>query len=159
MREQHDVYGPQSGRPWKNYILYFLMIGTIIVLGSIIAVMAGFVDDPTADSGPIQDVTQNETEVTVSISSDHESEGIVLIHPDNKEYIIWEEELEPFGGTYSISNQVLRCDDANFPNNTFKLQLVTVESTGQGGITTEVQSATEVEFSDSFLNGDCESSY
>lgn len=141
-------------------------IGTVVSAMVLLAIGVGFLfitgdlrpGDIAGGSSKIE-TDHNDTHLVVNVDSEHNSDGIVLRHPDNKDYFVAASELKPFGGEYTLPANVVRCDDANFPDRTFEVALVSYEADRQDspltGIDTKTDTSQTVTLSEGFVNGEC----
>jgi len=137
-------------------------VASIVMLAIGVAylfVTGGLTADDLGGSSDIE-TQHNHTHLVVTVDSDHNSDGILLRHPDNRDYVLASSELKPFGGDYTLPANVVRCDDANFPDRTFEVALVSrVEDTdGSNPLTNidiETDSSQLVTLSKEYVNGEC----
>jgi hypothetical protein len=140
-------------------VLAVLIAGCVFLGGSYL----GYWNGPDIVDQDMEVTENSDSSVSITIDSDHQSDAIVLRHPDNKDYLVWSQLLEPFGGDVTIPAEAVRCNDADFPDRKFEIALVSIESSGQtnqgiGQSELKTDDSISIELTEKFASGKCESS-
>lgn len=146
---------------WWDFIKRSV-VGTVVCTVVMMVIGAGalFISGdlrPSEITGSSKIETQhNDSTLSVSVESGHEADGLVLRHPENDDYIVYAEELEPFGGDYQIPASGLRCDGPDYPSTTFNVELVSGRVAPPIVVNIEnVEASQQVKLSEEFVKGEC----
>lgn len=139
-------------------VLAVLIGGCVFVGGSYM----GYWNGPDIVDKDMEVTNNTDSTVSVTIDSDHQSDAIVLRHPDNKDYLVWSQLLEPFGGDVRIPAEAVQCNDADFPDRQFEIALVSIDSRGGtnqglGQAELKTDDSISIELAEKFVTGKCDS--
>lgn len=109
--------------------------------------------------GDIESADIQDGVLIVDVASDHDSEYLVFNHRDADDYIVYEAELERFGGQYELDlHRLVACDEEDFPDGRFELRLISLSASDENplAISYEVDERQSVEVPPDIVYGQCD---